>query len=442
MKVFAALAFALVVCTARAASPTASRPNVLWLLADDLGYADLGVQGCRDVPTPNLDSIARNGVRFTAGYVSAPVCSPSRAGLVTGRYQTRFGHEFNHALADRSPDGVGLPLGEKTAAQWFKEAGYATGHVGKWHLGNPAFAHYTPNARGFDESVHFPGANKLPPLIFNRNRMPGKADDRYVDEAMGREAAAFVERHRAEPWFLYVAFVTPHQPLQTPPGTEDTSIAGMERRKCAAMIALLDGAAGRILAALRDTAQEERTLIVFLSDNGPTAKNGSRATPLSGGKNTTWEGGIREPFLMQWKGVLPAGRVVDEPVISLDLLPTALAAAGVEVRASAHLDGVNLLPLLTGKTSQPPHAALFWRFGEQWAVRAGDWKLVHANLAAQSEASAQRLVNLADDIAEEHDLSAARSEKVKGLRKLWEDWNAANVPALWPNSREEGAKPK
>lgn len=426
-------------------SAAENKPNILLMVADDLGYADLGCQGATDLKTPHLDSIAKNGVRFTSGYVSAPVCSPSRAGLMTGRYPTRFGHEFNHALADRSPDGVGLPLTEKTAAQWFKEAGYVTGHVGKWHLGNPSFAHYTPNARGFDESFHFPGANKLPPLVFNFNGKAATAQDRYVDEAMAREAAGFVERHRAEPWFLYVAFLTPHQPLQTPPGAEDgfASIQDPERRKCAALLALLDGSAGRILKALRETGQEERTLIVFLGDNGPTTHNGSRATPLSSGKNTTWEGGIRVPFVMQWKGGLPAGRVVDVPVFSLDILPTALTAAGVDVPANARLDGVNLLPFLTGRTSQPPHDALFWRFGGQWAVRAGDWKLLHANIGTgHAQTTVHRLVNLAADAAERHDLSTEQPAKLAELQTLWDEWNAKNVPALWPNGSNPEEKPK
>jgi arylsulfatase A-like enzyme len=203
----------------RAAGPPkpAGRPNVLYLLADDLGYADLSVQGCKDVPTPNIDSIARNGVRFTNGYVSAPVCSPTRAGLITGRYQTRFGHEFNHPLADRS--SVGLPTDQKTAANWFKGAGYVTGHIGKWHLGNPNMPQYVATARGFDEDVWFPGQKKLPPLNVYRNGAPETADDRYVDEAMAREAEAFVGRHCTEPWFLYVAFLTgrtakpPHEAL-------------------------------------------------------------------------------------------------------------------------------------------------------------------------------------------------------------------------------------
>jgi arylsulfatase A-like enzyme len=406
------------------------------MVADDLGCSDLGCMGAQDLRTPHLDSLAAGGVRFTSGYVSAPVCSPSRAGLNTGRYQTRFGHEFNHELADRSPDGVGLPLGEKTAAQWLKESGYATGHVGKWHLGNPSFNHYTPNARGFAESFHFAGAKKLPPLLYNHNREPGKAADRYVDEAMAREAAGFITRHRAEPWFLYVAFLTPHEPLQTPPGADDAfaSISDPKRRTFATMMSLLDGSVGRILGALRETGQERRTLITFVSDNGPTPSNGSRATPLSGTKNTTWEGGLRVPFLMQWTDGLPAGRVVSEPVITLDVLPTALAAAGVSAPAGARFDGVNLLPFLTGKTAQPPHEALFWRYGSQRAVRAGDWKLVTANrFGAHDQTALTRLVNLARDPAEEHDLSKAEPAKLRELQALWTAWNAENSPALWPN---------
>jgi arylsulfatase A-like enzyme len=428
----------------QAADATKDRPNVLYLLADDLGYADMGAQGCTDVPTPNLDSIASNGVRFTSGYVSAPVCSPSRAGLITGRYQTRFGHECNHPLADRA--SVGLPVDQKTIADWFKSAGYVTGHIGKWHLGNPSLPQFNPTSRGFEEDMWFPGQKKLPPLTLWRNRTREDVNDRYVDVAMAREAAGFIERHQAKPWFLYVAFLTPHQPLDTPPGAEGpfAGITDNERRKCAAMITLLDESVGRVLKALRDSGQEDRTLVVFHSDNGAPPKNGSRNTPLRGGKGTTWEGGMREPFVMQWKGHLPAGRVVDEPIISLDMLPTALAAAGVAVKADAKLDGVNLLPFLTGQTKQPPHDNLFWRYGEQFAVRSGDWKLTRAlDTTQRPPAIKTGLYNLAHDSGEQHDLSAEHPAKVAELKKLWDEWNADNVPALWsgdPHEDEPAAK--
>jgi len=443
----------------RAADPSPG-PNILILLADDLGYADIGVNGCPDFATPNIDSIARNGVRFTSGYVSGPVCSPSRAGLMTGRCQTRFGHEFNHATADLSP--FGLPASVKTAAQWFQEAGYATGHIGKWHLGSMRNPEFRPENRGFGESVWFPGQDKLPPLFYfrhNGDAAPGnpgndpgiertakfffdredpkfreaaRADDPYVDAAMVREARQFIGRNESRPWFLYVAFLTPHTPLTPPPGSEDSSISEVKRRKCAAMMTVLDRGIGEVMLMLRDSGQEERTLVVFLSDNGAVPANGSGNTPLKGYKGTLWEGGIRVPFVMQWRGGgIPAGKVVDAPVSSLDILPTALAAAGIPVPADACLDGVDLLPFLTGKSKEPPHEALFWRYGDQRAVRQGDWKLVRTLDGGRNPTLRQGLYNLLDDIGEKKDVSTAEPGKAAELQAKWDEWNAGNIKALW-----------
>jgi arylsulfatase A-like enzyme len=432
LMIFRLLAFLLLTSLPALHAADGRKPNVLILIADDLGYADLGVQGCTDIPTPHIDSIAKNGVRFTNGYVSAPVCSPSRAGLMTGRYHTRFGHELNHPLADKAP--VGLPVQEKLAPQWFKESGYSTGHIGKWHLGNALTPEYSPNKRGFDESVWFTGQKKLPPLKLYRNGKSETATDSYVDEAMAREAGAFISAHQSAPWFLYVAFLSPHEPLDTPPGASDAfaSISDPARRQCATMMTLLDKSVGRVLQVLRDSGQEERTLVVFLSDNGAPPKNGSQNTPLRGGKGTTWEGGLREPFLMQWRGTLPAGRVVDTPVISLDILRTSLAAAGIATPSDAALDGVDLLPYLTGKTQQPPHDALFWRYGEQSAVRVGEWKLTTAlDTTVKPPAIKTGLYNLATDVSERKNLAADQPEKAAELQKLWDAWNTKNVPALW-----------
>jgi arylsulfatase A-like enzyme len=416
-------------------------------MADDLGYADAGFQGCTDVPTPNMDSIAHNGVRFTAGYVTAPACSPSRAGLLTGRSQTRFGHEFNHPLADRAPSG--LPVEQKTTADWFKQAGYATGHIGKWHLGNPNLPQFTANARGFEHDVWSPGQNKLPPLTLFRNGKKETADDPFVDLALAREAADYIARQTSAPWYLYVAFLTPHEPMNLPPGAEDrfAGIAAEKRRKCAAMISLLDESVGRVLKALRDSGQEERTLVIFHSDNGAPPGNGSSNTPLRGHKGTLWEGGIRAPFVMQWKATLPAGHVMDAPVLSLDLLPTALAAAKVHVPAEAKFDGVNLLPYLTGETDAPPQRALYWRYGEQTAVRQGNWKLVRAmDSGTKPPVLKTGLYDVVRDAAEAHDRSAEHPDKVKALERLWHEWNRSNVNALWTSDAKDepfppGARP-
>jgi len=423
--------------------PALTRPNILYLVADDLGYADLGVQGSVDVRTPHLDSIARNGVRFTHGYVSAPVCSPSRAGLITGRYQTRFGHELNHPLADRAR--VGMPVEQRTAADWFKGAGYATAHIGKWHLGNPNLPQFSAQARGFADSVWSPGQNKLPPLTLYRNGKKETADDPFVALALAREAADYITRRRSGPWYLYVAFLTPHEPMNLPTGAEEpfTGIAAEKRRKCAAMISLLDEGVGRVLKALRDSGQEERTLVIFHSDNGAPPGNGSLNTPLRGHKGTLWEGGVRAPFVMQWKGTLPAGRIVDAPIISLDMLPTALAAARVPVPADAKLDGLNLLPHLTGESDQPPPRALFWRYGEQAAIRQGDWKWVQAlDTSTKPPVLRSGLYDVVRDPSEAHDRSADNPEKVGNLQRLWADWDRQNVPALWSSNSKDAPVPR
>lgn len=277
-----------------------------------------------------------------------------------------------------------------------------------------------------------------------RNGERETPDDAYVDSAMGREAAAYIERSKSAPWHLFVAFLTPHAPLQTPPGSEApfAGIASEKRRKNAAMISLLDESVGRILKSLRDSGQEERTLVVFLSDNGAPFGSGSNNTPLRGFKSTLREGGIRIPFVMQWKGVLPAGRVVDAPVVSLDLLPTALAAAKAPAPADAKLDGANLLPYLTGAADAPPARNLYWRYGEQYAVRQGDWKLARSmDQVERPPVYKTGLYDLASDPAEEHDLSAAHPEKVESLQRLWDEWNSRNAPPLWSGDAKDAEKP-
>jgi len=443
LLVFAWLAGIALLAADVAAEDIPRRPNVIVILSDDQGYGDIGVHGCQDIPTPNIDSLAKNGIRCAAGYVTAPQCTPSRAGLITGRYQQRFGYEVN----SNQPES-GLPPEEVTLAARMKAAGYVTGLVGKWHLGWQQRHH--PMNRGFDEFFGFlgganpylpaEGQDSIPNIL--RGREPVKVTD-YLTTVFGREAVSFVERHQKEPFFLYLAFNAPHVPLQAAPEylNRFSSIPDPTRRTYAAMVSALDDAIGAVLAKLRQLKLEERTLVFFLSDNGGPAGagwNGSSNAPWRGHKGAIQEGGIRVPFLVQWQGTLPAGKVYDQPVISLDVLPTALAAAGVTPQPEWKLDGVNLLPYLKGEITTPPHDLLFWRFTfrpghPMWAIRQGDWKLESGGGSAET-ADPQppaSLFNLRTDPHEDQDLKSAEPDKARTLGGRWEAWNAELMPPRW-----------
>jgi arylsulfatase A-like enzyme len=436
------------------AAPSTSgdhRPNILIILADDLGYADLGFQGCQDIPTPHLDALAASGVRCTNGYVSGPYCSPTRAGLLTGRYQERFGHEFNPGGQARGQENVGLPLSETTIADRLKTAGYATGLVGKWHLGSAPKFH--PQMRGFQEFFGFLGGAH--PYFPERGAAPilrgteQVAEREYLTDAFAREAVAFIDRHQKAPFFLYLAFNAVHTPMHATDARlqKFQSITDERRRTYAAMTSAMDDAVGRVLDKLREAGVVDNTLVFFFSDNGgpvmrTTTINGSRNTPLRGSKRTTLEGGVRVPFVVSWPRKLPAGKVFERTLIQLDVQPTALAAAGVEVKPEWKLDGVSLLPHLQGETSAAPHDTLYWRFGDQMALRHGDWKLVRYDAVADDgparTVSPLRLYNLADDIGEAHDLAGTQSDRVQELTATWSAWNAQLVPPLWVQGARSG----
>ena len=433
-----------------AAPSTASRPpNIVLIVGDDMGYADIGVHGCHEIPTPNIDSFARDGVRCSSGYVTSPVCSPSRAGLLTGRYPQRFGHEFNPGPPMRPGVEFGLPLSEVTLADRLRAAGYATGMIGKSHLGE--MPKFNPINRGFQEFFGFVGGAHYylpgevrgprahdPQYAIDRGGRPVEETE-YLTDAFARESLLFIDRHKTSPFFLYLAFNAVHTPLEAPqkyqqrfPGLRDE-----RRRTYAAMMSAMDDAVGAVLRKLADEGLERNTLVFFLNDNGGATNNGSSNAPLRGGKATTWEGGIRVAYFVRWTGRLRAGKVYDEPVAQIDILPTALAAAGVTLQHGPTVDGVNLLPFLTEVDSRPPHDALFWRFGEQMAVRRGDWKLVRGRDGAPATAqrapklTAARLFNLAEDVREEHDLAAREPDRVASLQAAWDRWNADLVPARW-----------
>ena len=405
----------------------ASKPNVLVFYLDDMGWAQPSIYGGKLAPTPNIDALARNGVRFTDGYVSACICSPSRVGLMTGRYQARTGHDANSTRRE----GSALDLNETTIAQRLKPLGYATGIVGKWHLGETP--KHLPAARGFDVSIG--SVSNLGESGFYRGTelVEDLTGAPITSPIYAREACRFIDQHATSPWFLTVSFNAVH----TPHVASEKWLAKFKhlpRREqgYAANLAEADEQIGVVMGTLRERGLEENTLVFCIADNGG-AIDFAEMGGLRGRKWLMWEGGIRVAWIAQWKGRIPPGQVSAVPVIQLDVLPTALAAAGATVAPEWKLDGVNLLPLLEGKATSLAREALFWRFGVQYAVRAGDWKLVKAAHDMQP-----MLVNLARDRGEQHDLSAANPEKVRELQRLWDEWNAGNLPPRWEDKRWNG----
>ncbi|MEK7466357.1 MAG: sulfatase-like hydrolase/transferase [Planctomycetota bacterium] len=420
------------VVPAFAQSDPPQKTNIVVIVADDLGYAELGCQGCPDIATPNIDSIARDGVRFTAGYATCAVCAPTRAALMLGRYQQRYGFEHNPGPPGNSSPVFGLPEGVPTLAERLRDAGYSTGMVGKWHLGYSKGTR--PLDRGFQEFFGFlAGAHDYDPEKpqnadpLRRGEEP-VTEKEYLTRAFSREAAAFIKKRAGEPFFLYMTFNAVHAPMQPDPACAErvAGIKNADRRKFASMLTSLDDAVGVILAALREHKVEERTLVFFMSDNGgPTLQTTSSNTPLSGQKGMVYEGGIRVPYLARWKGRLPAGKVYDEPVSTMDIHATALAAAGVKLPEDPNLDGASLLPFLEGKAEGRPHEALFWRMGAQAAARVGDWKLV------MEKGEPDALFNLKEDIGERENLAVENAEKLKELRAAYAEWEKGTIAAKW-----------
>ncbi len=354
-------------------------PNLIIIMTDDMGYADVGFNGCKDIPTPNIDRIASSGVVFSSGHVSFAVCSPSRAGLLTGRYSQRFGYERN-VLYIPGDEQMGLSQDEETTADLLGKAGYATMLVGKWHLG--AHPNLHPLKRGFREFFGFLGGGHQyfptewrisdplsvmdEPGSYRTKLNKGNAvveEQEYITDAFSREAVSFLDRNASNPFFLYLTYNAPHTPLQAPEQylSRFTHITDKKRSTYAAMVSAIDDGVGKILDKLKETGQEKNTLVFFLSDNGGPIENGSSNANLTGRKASLFEGGIRVPFAMQWPGRIPAGMVYDKPIISLDILATILAQLREPIKTKHPLDGVNLVPYLTGKNKGVPHEILFWR---------------------------------------------------------------------------------
>jgi len=435
----------LLITSLALAAGAAEKPNVLIFYLDDMGWAQPGCYGGTLAPTPNMDALAKGGVRFTDGYSSGCICSPGRVGLLTGRYQARTGHDANPNRPGRD-----LLLSETTMAQRMKALGYTTGIVGKWHLGDSG-PEFLPAARGFDFSVGTVGnlgEGKGRSFFRGKDLLTDLPGAPITSPVFARESLAFIEANKAQPWFLHLSFNAVHSPhVASEEWLEKFKHLPKRDQQYAGLIAEADEAIGDVMAKLRELKQEENTLIFLISDNGgasPQAEMGG----LRGRKWFVWEGGIRVSWIAAWKGRIPGGRVVSDPVIQIDVLPTALAAAGCEadtpvrptatnadksVRATAQFDGVNLLPLLEGKADKVPPRELYFRFGVQHAVRQGDWKLVKAGKDMEP-----MLVNLAQDLGEQKDLSVQNPAKKKELQALFDQWNSTMQPPRWEDQRWNG----
>lgn len=432
----------------------AEKPNILIILADDLGYQDVGFTGSKEISTPQLDRLAANGVICENGYVTHPYCGPSRAGLITGRYQARFGLEINVTY---SPYDLysGLPLTEQTFGTRMQKGGYRTGIIGKWHLG--AAQPYHPNSRGFDHFYGFlsGGHDYFPdsvtttyPLLLENGKPHYSANegcylplmrndqaadfDEYLTTALSREAAKFVTESD-KPFCLYLAYNAPHGPLQAPKITIDkyTHIKNKQRRTYAAMIDEMDQGIGMVVDALKKSGKFDNTLIFFLSDNGgvtskPGHENETWANngPFRKGKGSMLEGGSHVPYIVHWPAGLPKGKTFDGLVSSLDITATAVALGGGDASGES-LDGVNLIPYLTGKKKGSPHAALYWRVqnGVSWAVRTPTAKFLQENWGGNTP----QLYDMANDPYETTDIIGTAPEKRAKLAKLWNDWNEGNT---------------
>ncbi len=431
-------------------------PNIILILADDLGYGDVGAYGCRDIQTPNLDQLAKSGVRLTNGYVTHPYCGPSRAGLMTGRVQQRHGFWRNPPVQPKSRM-IGLDTDEETLGDVLTRAGYQTAAFGKWHLGASEMFH--PNNRGFSEFYGFLGGGHhffpeqypeqmkrwanletppvselygyATPLEINGIDLPPQRG--YLTDLLTTHAIAFMKGAKHRPFFLYMAYNAPHVPLEAPQEYLDkySHIQNGNRRKYAAMVDNLDWNVGRLLAALDEQGKRENTLVVFLSDNGGPLHSGANNGSLRGAKGSVAEGGVRVPFIFNWPGQLPPDKELDVQISSLDLLPTFAALAGV-LPSGKPLDGIDVWPWLQGEVEGTPHARLFWENSQahQMGMREGDFKLFRLK-----ENEPWKLFNLAEDMGEQNDLSRQMPEKVEAMAVECEGWWSQMPPERWGSPR-------
>lgn len=471
----------------KAAVPVAERPpNIVVILADDLGFNDVSTFGAgfsnAGVPTPHIDSIAREGVRFDNGYSAAPVCTVSRAALLTGRYPWRFGVEFTptpgamarvagqlyadpnrlhpiiidqqKASQAKSLNELGMPESELTMAELLKSRGYHNIHIGKWHLGSSP--QMRPNNQGFDESLFMESGLYLPQndasvvnskqdfdpidkflwpnMRFGVSYNGGKWFEpaKYLTDYFTDEAVNAIRHNRHRPFFMFLAHWGVHTPLQASKADYDalSNIADHRSRVYAAMIRSVDRSVGKVLQTLKEEGLDDNTIVIFTSDNGAPHYVGlpDLNKPYRGWKLTLFEGGIRVPYVAKWPGRIPAGMQYQAPVSNIDIMPTVLAAAGAVAPADRPIDGVNLLPFLAAAGPAQPGRALFWRDGDYRTVQEQGWKLIVA-----ARPKKDWLFNLNNDPTEQNNLAAAEPQRVTQLKAVLEKHHAGMPPPLWPS---------
>ncbi|GAA4237304.1 hypothetical protein GCM10022291_23790 [Postechiella marina] len=420
------------------------QPNVIIILADDLGWADVGFNGSTDIPTPNLDKLANSGVNFSAGYATHPYCGPSRAGLLAGRPQQRFGCENNIGKKFKG-EIMGMPLGETMISEVLQDNGYQTCAIGKWHLGHTK--EYWPNNRGFNDWFGFSGGSRnywgksweKDFTTWHQIMRDGKPEPlenlSYLTDDFSNAAVEYVDKYSKnnKPFFMYLAYNAPHAPIQATKAYLDKVdyIEQGERATYAAMVAGMDTGIGKLVDKLKATGEYENTLIFFYSDNGGHGK-GSNQFPYRGQKGMLFEGGIRVPFFMSWPAGFKGNQKLDKPIIAYDIFTTVLEAANIKYHDAKKLTGVNLLPFVKeNRPNKNPHEKLFWRYsdGNGYAVRIGNYKLVKELVRDDL-----LLFNLKTDKYEHHNLASQMPEKVKELQEEYKIWNKNNVDNLWPDT--------
>lgn len=433
--------------TALAQSGIPKKPNMILIYTDDQGFGDVSCFGADDIHTPNIDRLADNGVRFDNWYSNSPVCSPSRAALMTGRYPQRTGLPSN---SPRGLDDEGMKPSEITIAEAVKEAGYKTGVFGKWHVGSTEEG--CPNGQGFDEYYGFlsgcvdyyshimywgQGRNNYPYHDLWRNREEVWENGQYITFRIADEAINFVRNNKDNPFFMYVPFNAPHYPMHAPKEYFDrfSYIEDTQRRTQAAMVSALDDSIGRIYDDVERQGLLENTMFIFISDHGPSVEqrnllddsnlkyHGGSAGPYRGHKGSLFEGGIRVPAVMSWKGVLPEGQVCNEWGMTMDILPTIVNRAGGTIPKDRTIDGSDVFDMIQGK-AKSPHEEVFWGLGKQRAVRDGDWKLI-LNGKLDFEESVDETVflcNIKDDPYEKTNVTDQYPDRTKRMMDRIKEW--------------------